>query len=161
MKIIELYPYEWVQINGYRLKFGCSWKETQSLLGKPEHRYMSFDFNDYKKILKSSGKYRKDYCNHKPIKGEFLEERKNLYFFYENYNLKAIEVLGKGVVQLSDEYLTKHSYLIQRTEFDKTDDEIFDKMKICILREYGMIIKMYRHTEYIVCSKSEFISRTQ
>lgn len=153
---VKLYPYKWAKICFTKINFGSTWEEVQAILGKPKKRYMESDSKDFNSILIQFGKHRWNYRNHKPIKGDFLEDRDNVRFIYKDYKLCSLEVIGRGAVHLADEYLERNIPLGERTDEDVIYDNIFDKMKVCILGDFGMIIQMYGNTKYILSDKNEF-----
>lgn len=153
---VKLYPYQWAKISFTKINFGSTWEEVQAILGKPKKRYMEIDSKDFNSILIQFGKHRWNYRNHKPIKGDFLEDRDNVRFIYKDYKLCSLEVIGRGAVHLADEYLELNIPLGGRTDEDVIYDKIFDKMKVCILGDFGIIIQMYGNTKYILSDKNEF-----
>lgn len=153
---VKLYPYKWAKICFSKIYFGTDWKEVQKTLGKPQRRYMEIGSNDFNYILIQFGKHRWNYRNRKPIKGDFVEDRDNIRFVYKDYKLCSLEVIGRGAVHLDDEYLKLNIPLNERTDEDAIYDEIFEKMKVCILQEFGMIIKLYGNTTYNIYEKNEF-----
>lgn len=153
---VKLYPYQWAKICFTKINFGSTWEEVQAILGKPKKRYMEIDSKDFNSILIQFGKHRWNYRNRKPIKGDFLEDRDNVRFIYKDYKLCSLEVIGRGAVHLADEYLELNIPLGGRTDEDVIYDKIFDKMKVCILGDFGIIIQMYGNTKYILSDKNEF-----